>query len=33
MLKDPKVRVTSVTAWESENACATYLMANPVSPF
>ena len=25
MLKDPKVRVTSVTAWESENACATYL--------
>jgi 6-pyruvoyltetrahydropterin/6-carboxytetrahydropterin synthase len=26
MLKDPKIRVTSVTAWESENACATYLM-------
>jgi len=26
MLKDPEVRVTSVTAWESENACATYLM-------
>jgi 6-pyruvoyltetrahydropterin/6-carboxytetrahydropterin synthase len=25
MLKDPKVRVTSVTAWESENSCATYL--------
>jgi len=25
MLKDPEVRVTSVTAWESENACATYL--------
>ena len=25
MLKDPNVRVTSVTAWESENACATYL--------
>ena len=26
MLKDPEVRVTSVTAWESENACATYLL-------
>ena len=26
MLNDPKIRVTSVTAWESENACATYLM-------
>ena len=26
MLNDPKVRVTSVTVWESENACATYLM-------
>jgi 6-pyruvoyltetrahydropterin/6-carboxytetrahydropterin synthase len=26
ILKDPKVRVTSVTAWESENSCATYLM-------
>jgi 6-pyruvoyltetrahydropterin/6-carboxytetrahydropterin synthase len=26
MLKDPKIRVTSITAWESENACATYLM-------
>ncbi len=25
MLKDSEVRVTSVTAWESENACATYL--------
>jgi 6-pyruvoyltetrahydropterin/6-carboxytetrahydropterin synthase len=25
MLKDPEIRVTSVTAWESENACATYL--------
>ncbi len=33
MLKDPRIRVTSVTAWESENACATYLMANPFSPF
>jgi 6-pyruvoyltetrahydropterin/6-carboxytetrahydropterin synthase len=31
MLKDPKIRVTSVTAWESENACATYLMVNPRS--
>ena len=26
ILKDPGVRVTSVTAWESENSCATYLM-------
>jgi|SRR5665647_492428 len=26
MLKDPQIRVTSITAWESENACATYLM-------
>jgi len=26
MLKDQKIKVTSVTAWESENACATYLM-------
>ncbi len=25
MLKNPEIRVTSVTAWESENACATYL--------
>lgn len=25
-LKDPKINVISVTAWESENACATYLM-------
>jgi 6-pyruvoyltetrahydropterin/6-carboxytetrahydropterin synthase len=33
MLKDPQVRVTSVTAWESENACASYLMADPFSPF
>jgi 6-pyruvoyltetrahydropterin/6-carboxytetrahydropterin synthase len=33
MLKDPKVRVTSVTAWESENACATYLMVNPFPAF
>ncbi len=33
MLKDPKIRVTSVTAWESEDACATYLMVNPFPPF
>jgi 6-pyruvoyltetrahydropterin/6-carboxytetrahydropterin synthase len=33
MLKDPKVRVTSVTAWESENACASYLMVDPFAPF
>lgn len=33
MLKDPKIRVTSVTAWESENACAKYLMVNPPSSF
>lgn len=25
MIKNPEIRVTSVTAWESENACATYL--------
>ena len=25
-LKDLNIKVTSVTAWESENACATYLM-------
>ena len=33
MLKDPKIRVTSVTAWESENACAKYLTVNPLSTF
>lgn len=33
MLKDPKIRVTSVTAWESENACAKYLMVSPFSTF
>lgn len=33
MLKDPKIRVTSVTAWESENACAKYLTASQPSPF
>jgi len=25
MMNNPEIRVTSVTAWESENACATYL--------
>ncbi len=25
MIKNPEIRVTSVTAWESDNACATYL--------
>jgi 6-pyruvoyltetrahydropterin/6-carboxytetrahydropterin synthase len=25
-LRDPEIKVTSVTAWESENACATYSM-------
>ena len=25
MIQNPEIRVTSVTAWESENACATYL--------
>jgi 6-pyruvoyltetrahydropterin/6-carboxytetrahydropterin synthase len=25
-LKDLNIKVTSVTAWESENACATYLI-------
>jgi 6-pyruvoyltetrahydropterin/6-carboxytetrahydropterin synthase len=33
MLKDPRIRVTSVTAWESENACAKYLTFNPLSTF
>ena len=33
MLKNPGIRVTSVTAWESENACATYLIADPFSQF
>jgi 6-pyruvoyltetrahydropterin/6-carboxytetrahydropterin synthase len=28
MLKDPEVKVTSVTPWESENACATYLTSS-----
>jgi 6-pyruvoyltetrahydropterin/6-carboxytetrahydropterin synthase len=26
MIKEPEVRVTRVTAWESENACATYIV-------
>lgn len=25
-IKDPAVRVARVTAWESENACATYIL-------
>ena len=27
-INDPLVKVSSVTAWESENACATYIMSN-----
>jgi 6-pyruvoyltetrahydropterin/6-carboxytetrahydropterin synthase len=27
-LKEPGVRVSRVTAWESENACATYIAEN-----
>jgi 6-pyruvoyltetrahydropterin/6-carboxytetrahydropterin synthase len=26
LIKEPDVRVTRVTAWESENACATYIL-------
>ena len=26
MIKEPGVRVARVTAWESENACATYIL-------
>ena len=26
MIKDPEIKVTRVTAWESENACATYIV-------
>jgi len=28
-LKDPAVRVTRVTAWETETACATYILNRP----
>jgi len=31
ILSDTEANVTRVTAWESENACATYLMANSSS--
>jgi 6-pyruvoyltetrahydropterin/6-carboxytetrahydropterin synthase len=33
VLKNSNVKVTRVTAWESEDACATYLLDNPSSPF
>ena len=32
-LNNSKIKVTRVTAWESEDACATYLLGNPSSPF
>jgi 6-pyruvoyltetrahydropterin/6-carboxytetrahydropterin synthase len=28
-IKDPKIKVSRVTAWESENACATYIVGGP----
>ncbi len=31
--RNSKIKVARVTAWESEDACATYIMGNPSSPF
>jgi 6-pyruvoyltetrahydropterin/6-carboxytetrahydropterin synthase len=33
LLNKPKIKVARVTAWESEDSCATYLLGNPSSPF
>lgn len=33
LLNNSKIKVARVTAWESEDACATYLPGNPSSPF
>jgi 6-pyruvoyltetrahydropterin/6-carboxytetrahydropterin synthase len=33
LLNNYKIKVARVTAWESEDACATYLLGNPSSPF
>jgi 6-pyruvoyltetrahydropterin/6-carboxytetrahydropterin synthase len=32
-LNNPKINVVRVIAWESEDACATYIPVNPSSPF
>ncbi|MBW1726739.1 MAG: 6-carboxytetrahydropterin synthase QueD [Deltaproteobacteria bacterium] len=32
-LNNPQIKVARVTAWESEDACATYIPGNPSSPF
>ena len=32
-LNNSDIKVARVTAWESEDACATYLLGNPSSPF
>jgi len=33
LLNNSKIKIARVTAWESEDACATYLPGNPSSPF
>jgi len=33
LLKNSNIKVARVTAWESEDACATYVMGNHSSPF
>jgi len=33
LLKNSNIKVSRVTAWESEDACATYFMGNPSLPF
>ncbi|MGD2149302.1 MAG: 6-carboxytetrahydropterin synthase QueD [Desulfobacterales bacterium] len=32
-LDNPQIKIVRVTAWESEDACATYIPGNPSSPF
>lgn len=33
LLKSSNIKVTRVIAWESEDACATYILGNPSYPF
>lgn len=33
LLNNSKIKVARVTAWESEDSCATYFMGNPSLPF
>ena len=33
LLNNSKIKIARVTAWESEDACATYLPVPPPSPF